>query len=63
MMTLLSQASSFEIFVLCLLMLIGGVVCGFISDAILRDTGFGFALNGILVLVGCVLGACLRLAL
>ena len=63
MMALLSEASPSAIFVVCLLMLIGAAVCGFISGAILRGTGFGIAINGALILVGSVLGACLRLAI
>lgn len=62
MIQMLSEASSLAIFVAFLLMLICGVACGFISDAILRDTGFGIAVNGVLIVVGSVLGACVRLA-
>ena len=63
MLTLLSQASSFEIFILCVFMLIVCTVCGILSDMIMRDVGFGVAVNGFVVLLGSVLGAWLHLAL
>ncbi len=62
MLMLLSQASSFDIFLTCVFGLIGCAIFGIISNAILRDTGFGVAVNGVLILLGTVLGACLRLA-
>lgn len=62
MIQMLSEASSFTVFIALVLLLIAGAACGFISDVILRDTGFGIAVNGILIVVGSVLGASLRLA-
>ncbi len=63
MPTLLSQASSSDIFILCLCMLAVGMVCGVISNMVLADVGFGIAINGFVVLLGSVLGVWLRLAL
>ncbi|MGI3903004.1 MAG: hypothetical protein ACRYGP_31560 [Janthinobacterium lividum] len=63
MMSMIAGASPFDTFLACMLMLIGCTVFGIISNAILRDTGFGVAVNGVLILLGTVLGACLRLAI
>ncbi len=63
MMTMLSEATPFAIFAALMLMLIAGAIVGLVSDAILRDTGFGVVVNGVLILTGSVLGICARLAL
>ncbi len=63
MMSLITEASPFETFLACMLLLIGCTVFGIISNAILQDTGFGIAVNGVLILLGSLLGACLRLAI
>ena len=60
---MLSELSPIVLFILGLFTVVGTLVLGFVTDAILRDRGFGPILNGLLVLAGSAFGVWTRLVL